>query len=235
MVNLIAFSGNTTTRDKVIRREIMVDEGNIFNSQMWDMSLLRLNQLGYFEEIKNEDAEVKPSPTEPKVDINLKVKEKGRNTIGFNGGVSGIGGSFLGLSYETNNFLGFGETFTVNLQGGTRQSNYVLGFTEPYFRDRPLTLGGQIFASKFNYDQAREVFGLDPHNLPTELGFDDRLNFEQQRQGFNLYGSYPMKIWSRFGLSYSWENSKTDAVNRATQEYFSAVRTQEKEQFISGS
>jgi len=234
LVNRIAFSGNTTTRDKVIRREVMVDEGNIFNSQLWDMSLLRLNQLGYFEEIKNEDAEVKPSPTEPKVDINLKVKEKGRNTIGFNGGVSGIGGSFLGLSYETNNFLGFGETFTVNLQGGTRQSNYVLGFTEPYFRDRPLSLGGQIFASNFNYDQAREVFGIDPAQLPEGLGFDSRLNFSQQRAGFNLYGSYPWKIWSRFGLSYSWENSKTDAVNPATQEYFSSVATQEREQFISG-
>mgnify|MGYP003693546213 CR=1 FL=1 len=60
------------------------------------MSLQRLNQLGYFEEIKTEDAEVKPSPTEPQVDINLKVKEKGRNSIGFNGGVSGIGGSFTG-------------------------------------------------------------------------------------------------------------------------------------------
>ena len=95
-VNRIAFAGNTTTRDKVIRREVMVEEGQIFNSALWDMSLQRLNQLGYFEEIKTEDAEVKPSTTEPQVDINLKVKEKGRNSIGFNGGVSGIGGSFMG-------------------------------------------------------------------------------------------------------------------------------------------
>src|SRR5439155_11231011 len=99
-VNRIAFAGNTTTRDKVIRREVMVEEGQVFNSAAWDMSLQRLNQLGYFDEIKPEDAEVKPSPTELQVDINLKVKEKGRNSIGFNGGVSGIGGSFMGLSYE---------------------------------------------------------------------------------------------------------------------------------------
>src|SRR6185436_14775888 len=137
-VNRIAFAGNTTTRDKVIRREVMVEEGRIFNSSAWDMSLQRLNQLGYFEEIKTEDAEIKPSSTEPQVDINLKVKEKGRNSIGFNGGVSGIGGSFMGLSYETNNFLGFGETLSVMLRSEERRSNYVLGFTEPYFRDRPL-------------------------------------------------------------------------------------------------
>src|SRR5262245_14999328 len=235
MVNRIASSGNTTTRDKVIGNAINVEEGDISNSQTWDMSLLRLNQLGYFEEIKNQDAEVKPSPSEPKVDINLKVKEKGRNTIGFNGGVSGIGGSFLGLSYETNNFLGFGETFTVNLQGGTRQSNYVLGFTEPYFRDRPLSLGGQIFASNYNYDQAREIFGLDPNNLPEGLGFDDRVNYEYSRKGFSLYGSYPFKIWNRFGMNYSFENSKTDAVNPATRDYFSAISIQENESFITGN
>ena len=61
-----------------------------------DASILRLNQLGYFEEIKEEDAKVEQNPNEPKVNLTMKVQEKGRNTIGFNGGVSGIGGSFLG-------------------------------------------------------------------------------------------------------------------------------------------
>src|SRR5204862_7039852 len=151
-VNRIAFSGNTTTRDKVIRREVMVEEGQVFNSSLWDMSLQRLNQLGYFEEIKTEDAEVKPSPTQPQVDINLKVKERGRNSIGFNGGVSGIGGSFMGISYETNNFLGFGETLGVTRQGGPRQSQYQFSFTEPYLLDRPLTTGFSVFKTSFRYD-----------------------------------------------------------------------------------
>src|SRR5881409_1655118 len=175
-VNRIAFSGNTTTRDKVIRREVMVEEGQIFNSALWDVSVQRLNQLGYFDEIKTEDAEVKPHPTEPQVDINLKVKEKGRNSIGFNGGVSGIGGSFLGMSYETNNFLGFGETLAISLQGGTRQSQYQFSFTEPYLFDRPLTSGFTVFSTNFRYDQAREVLGLDPSKLPAGF-FDNRLNF----------------------------------------------------------
>jgi outer membrane protein insertion porin family len=233
VVNRISFSGNTTTRDKVIRREIMVDEGNVFNSAAWDMSLLRLNQLGYFEEIKNEDAEVKPNPTENKVDINLKVKEKGRNTIGFNGGVSGIGGSFLGIDYATNNFLGFGETLSVQLQGGTRQSNYVFSFTEPYFKDRPLSAGFSVYSRNFRYDQAREFFGLDPRSLPSGLGFENRLNFEQKRVGFTLSGSYPVKVFQRLGLTYTWDNSQTNAVNPATQEYFAAVTTQERQSFVT--
>src|SRR5215510_12966509 len=232
-VNRIAFAGNTTTRDKVIRREVMVEEGQIFNSAYWDMSLQRLNQLGYFEEIKPEDAEVKPSSTEPQVDINLKVKEKGRNSIGFNGGVSGIGGSFMGLSYETNNFLGFGETLAVTLQGGTRQSQYQFSFTEPYQFDRPLTTGFTVFNTSFKYDQARELFGLDPTKLPQGLGFEDRLNFTQKSSGFNVFGSYPFKIWNRFGLNFGINHSQTDAINKATQDYFGAVKTQQDQSFIS--
>jgi outer membrane protein insertion porin family len=144
--------------------------------QFWDVSLLRLNQLGYFEEIKPEDAEVKANPTEPEVDITLRVKEKGRNSIGFNGGVSGIGGSFLGLDYSTNNFLGFGETLSVSLQGGTRQSNFVFSFTEPYFMDRPLSMGFSLFSRNYRYDQVREIYGVDPETLPSGLGFENRLN-----------------------------------------------------------
>ena len=103
-VNRINFRGNTTTRDKVIRRELMLQEGNVFNSQLWEMSLLRINQLGYFEEILEDAAEIQPSATEPQVDINLNIVERGKQSLGFSGGVSGIGGSFLGVDYSTNNF-----------------------------------------------------------------------------------------------------------------------------------
>jgi beta-lactamase regulating signal transducer with metallopeptidase domain len=79
VINRISFTGNTTTPDEVIRREMLVKEGDVFNTQLWDLSLLRLNRLGLFEQIKNdEDASIEPSRSEPKVDIVLKVKEKGR-------------------------------------------------------------------------------------------------------------------------------------------------------------
>src|SRR6266571_4224652 len=231
-VNRIAFSGNSTTRDKVIRREIMVEEGQIFNSALWDLSLLRLNQLGYFEEIKNEDAEVKPSPTDNKVDIDLKVKEKGRNSIGFNGGVSGIGGSFVGLSYSTNNFMGLGETMAVTLEGGTRQSQYVFSFTEPYLANRPISTGFSLFATKFRYDQARELLGLNPSNLPAGLGLENRLNFEQNHAGFNLTTSYPARVFQRLGLTYQLDNTSTSDLNPATREYFTGIARQERENFV---
>jgi hypothetical protein len=75
-VNRINFTGNTKTRDEVIRREILIKEGEIFNSSLWDLSVARLNQLGYFDEIKYDDVRIKPSPTEPTLDIFLNVKER---------------------------------------------------------------------------------------------------------------------------------------------------------------
>ena len=109
-VRRIDFSGNTTTRDKVIRRELLIDEGQIFNNRLWELSILRLNQLGYFEPLKAEEAaDIKRDTKTDTVDITLKVKERGKNSIQLNGGVSGIAGSFIGFSYSTNNFLGLGR------------------------------------------------------------------------------------------------------------------------------
>jgi outer membrane protein insertion porin family len=198
------------------------------------MARVKLNQLGYFEEVKEEDAKVDAVQNESQVNVMLKVQEKSRNTIGFSGGVSGIGGSFLGGNYETNNFLGFGETLAINVMGGTRQSNITLGFSEPYFLDRPLSLGFTVFHSNFKYDQARELFGLDPRDLPQGLGFENRLNFQQKRDGFNVYGSHPFKIWSRIGLTFQLDNSETEAINPATQDYFQSIRTSESQSFVTG-
>ncbi len=231
-VNRINFRGNTSTRDKVIRREVMLEEGKIFSSQLWDMSLLRLNQLGYFEEITADAADIRPNPVEAEVDITLNVEERGGNTIGFSGGVSGIGGSFLGIDYSTNNFLGFGETLSVTAQGGTRQTNYSFSFTEPYLMDRPISAGFSIFRSDYRFDQARDVFGLDVNNLPTGLGFENRLNYEQKRKGFNVFTSYPLRVFHRLGLTFQFDNSSSDAVNPATSAFFNNVRQSERSSFV---
>src|SRR5262249_23254213 len=79
-VRRIEFQGNTTTRDRVIRRELLVQEGQVFNAQLWDVSVLRLNQLNYFEALKPEDdTERKIDEQNGTVDLTVKVKEKGKN------------------------------------------------------------------------------------------------------------------------------------------------------------
>ena len=79
--------------------------------------------------LKKEDAaDIKRNPQSNTVDITLKVKERGKNSIGLNGGVSGIAGSFVGFNYSTNNFLGLGETLSLESQLGTRMRQRQLGF-----------------------------------------------------------------------------------------------------------
>ena len=236
MIRRISFYGNTTTRDKVIRRELELQEGLLFNSTALKQDVLRVNQLGFFDEIKEEDAHVDTNDKDATVDVNIKVAEKGKNTIGLSGGASAIGGSFIGLNYSTNNFLGFGETISADAQAGTRQSNFVFSFTEPYFRDRPLALGFSVSATTYHYDQARDSFGLDPNNLPQGLGLENRLNYDQRQNGFSVYTSYPLRVFSRFArlnFTYQFSNSQTSAVNPATEAYFQAVVAQQSGSFVS--
>jgi outer membrane protein insertion porin family len=156
-VRRIDFSGNTTTRDKVIRRQLLIDEGQLFNKRAWELSILRLNQLDYFDRIEaDKAAELKRNTKEGTVDINLKVKEKGKQSIGLQGGVSGLSGTFIGLTYQTNNFLGLGETLSFSAQFGNLQRVFQFGFTEPYLFDRPIQTGFTVFSSKYNFDQAQQ-------------------------------------------------------------------------------
>src|SRR5579862_5209211 len=227
-VRRIDFSGNVTTRDKVIRREILLDEGDIFNNRLWELSILRLNQLGYFNQLKAEEsADIKRNTQTSTVDITLKVQERGKNTIGLNGGVSEIAGSFVGLNYATNNFLGLGETLSINSQVGTRMSSVSAGFTEPYFLDRPLQVGVEAHLTRFDFNQGREASILAGENLIplfNSLGSQNLLNYIQNGHGFSVSASYPLKrSFSRIGITYGYDisNIKTESTGAAS--YFDFI------------
>ncbi len=227
-VRRIDFSGNATTRDKVIRREIMLDEGDIFNNRLWELSILRLNQLGYFEALKAEEsADIKRNTQTSTVDITLKVKERGKNTIGLNGGVSGIAGSFVGLNYATNNFLGLGETLSINSQLGTRMRSVSTGFTEPYFLDRPLQIGVEAHLTRFDFNQGREASILAGENLIplfNALGSQNLLNYVQTGHGFSVSLSYPLRrSFSRLGITYGYDISDVKTETAAATSYFDYI------------
>ena len=155
-VSRIEFQGNTITRDKVIRRELMLEEGQVYNSNLWEYSLLRLNQLEYFEPLKvDQDSEAHQDAEAGTVDLLLKVKEKGKNSIGLNGGMSGQSGAFLGVNYQTNNFLGLGETLSLQGNLGSISRQFTFGFSQPYVHNRPLNVGFQIYNSKQDFNAAK--------------------------------------------------------------------------------
>ena len=224
-VRRIEFQGNTTTRDKVIRREIALEEGQVYNSRLWEFSLLRLNQLGYFDQLKPDDpntTDKKLDEKEGSVDLALKVHEKGKNSIGLNGGVSGLEGAFIGLSYTTNNFLGLGETLQIQASIGNLMRSILFGFTEPYLWDRPLQAGFTVYTTRTSYNQARQYAILSGQqlNLPS-FYLQNLQNYTQSSTGFTSSLSYPLhRSLKRVGITYSFDNSSLIALSDASKALF---------------
>jgi outer membrane protein insertion porin family len=224
-VRRIDFSGNTTTRDKVIRRQLVIDEGQLFNKRLWELSILRLNQLDYFDKIEaDKAAEIKRNNKDGTVDINLKLKEKGKQSIGLQGGVSGLAGSFIGLTYQTNNFLGLGETLTFSAQFGDLSRSFMFGFTEPYLFDRPISSGFTIFSSRYQFDQAKQEALFTGQSVSINPQYIQ--NYIQNSTGFTFFASYPARRFSfaRFGLQYGLTRTNIRSFNQASSLLFESLQ-----------
>lgn len=148
-VDSIEFSGNTSTHDRVLRREVLINEGALFNRTRVDLSQRKINQLGYVE--APDEAIVEPIEGENRVRIRFPVEERGRNEIQVGGGYSGLDGAFFTGVYSTRNFLGRGQVVSVSLQVGGRASRYSISFQEPWFLNRPIALGFSIFRRDVDY------------------------------------------------------------------------------------
>src|SRR5258706_5542440 len=220
----LEFTGNTFTRDNVMRREVLLNEGDIYNQSNFEYSILRLNQLGYFNPIdKDKDADFRTNEEEGLVDVTLKVSEKGRQQISFNGGVSGIGGSFFGLEYSTNNLFGRGEVLSINLAAGNRQRSAQFSFTEPYIRNRPITAGFSVFtysqkffgegtflsqntaAQQGLFGNSLDFFNTNEANLFTRTSIGASVFASAPLSEF--YRKRPFTQFSRVGLSYQISQS----------------------------
>ena len=220
-VRRIEFVGNTTTRDKVIRRELALEEGGVYNSHLWELSLLRLNQLSYFDQLKPDDPNVTDKKLDEKngyVDLTLHVREKGKNSIGLNGGVSGLEGAFIGLNYSTNNFLGRGETLQVQLSLGNLARSALFGYTQPYMFDRPLQFGFTVYGNKYNFNQARQLSVLTGQQVNLSNAILQNLqNYSQSSFGFTNTFSYALhRSFKRVGVTYSFDDSDLQPLSSAS-------------------
>lgn len=224
-VSRIEFSGNTVTRDKVIRRELLLEEGQIYNSRLWETSLLRLNQLNYFNPLRVEtDSETHQNQEAGTVDMLLKLTEKGKNSIGLNGGISGLSGAFVGTNYQTNNFLGLGETLSVQANLGDLSRNLQFGFTEPYFQNKPLSLGFSVFTSKYDYNAAKNYQGVTGNLNLNQQQLNLIQNYNQSTTGFNTSLSYPIRrSFKRIGITYSFTDSSIQAFSQASNNLFQNI------------
>jgi outer membrane protein insertion porin family len=224
-VRRIDFSGNTTTRDKVIRRELLIDEGQLFDKHRWEISILRLNQLDYFDKLDaDKAAEIKRNTKDGTVDILLKLHEKGKQSIGLQGGVSGLAGGFIGLTYQTNNFLGLGETLTMSASVGQYSRDVRFGFTEPYLFDRPIATGFTVFSSLYKFDQAEQAAVLTGQQVSINPQYVQ--NYNQNSTGFTVFAQYPLKrfAFTRLGLTYGLTRTNISTYNQASQLLFTQLQ-----------
>jgi outer membrane protein insertion porin family len=224
-VSRIEFQGNTVTRDFVIRRELYLEEGQVYNSHLWELSLLRLNQLDYFDPLKvDQDTETHQNPEAGTVDLLLKVHEKGKNSIGLNGGVSGLSGTFLGLNYQTNNFLGLGETLSVQASAGNLSRNLLFSFNEPYIRNKPINAGFSIYSQKYDYN-ASKAYNLSGADTNTAQAVNSLTqNYNQSTTGFTVSAAYPIRhSFKRLGFTYALNRSSVTTFSAASQNLFQTL------------
>jgi outer membrane protein insertion porin family len=189
-INRIAFKGNSVTRDPVIRRELLLAEGAVFNTEALKNSIRRVNQLGYFKPIEERTGlTVEKTPgTDNKVDVTVKVEEQNRNVINFGAGLSQYEGLFGNVAYSTSNLLGRGETFTLSLQQGSRANVYQVGVAEPYLFDRSISGSIDLYSRKYNYLTSANVVG-----------------YSEVREGASMAIGRPITRFSRGFLNYTYE------------------------------
>ena len=168
-INRINFTGNTTTRDKVLRREVLLREGDVFRLNHFRNSLLRVNQLGFFD-VTHHEPDVDPLPGENKVNISINGQESGVNELNFGLGFSEFRGTSGFLSFSTLNFLGKGEQLKVQGQIGDITQTYDITFTEPWLFDKPRGVTGRIFNTRTDFAAA----GFDLESIGFQAGLSFR-------------------------------------------------------------
>ena len=209
-VEHINISGNTRTKDKVLRREIVLSPGDVFDTVRVDISKKRLEGLQYFERV---DTYASDTAVSGRKDLNVAVQEKRTGNLNFGLGFSTTDvllgfaelaqGNFDVTNWRT--FTGAGQKFRARVQLGTETKNASIELSEPYFLDQRLALGGRLFFDEFNY-------------------FSDE--YDQRDYGFDIFMRKPITNFLSMKLDYTIQeiqiyNIQTDSI---TPELFELIR-----------
>ena len=158
-IDRINISGNTKTRDKVVRRELRLEEGELYSSSALKRSKQNLMNTGFFEEANLVTAK---GHSADQLDLNVEVKEKPTGTFSVGAGYSSLDGIIGQGSIQQANFLGLGLKATAAASFGSKSQTYNLGLTDPYFMDTKWTVGGDIYRTERQYlDYTRRATGFD--------------------------------------------------------------------------
>jgi outer membrane protein insertion porin family len=231
-INRIEMEGNTKTRDKVIRRELKIAEGDLYSSTRIRKSRERVLRTGYFK-----DVEFTPSPTEKKdlIDLDIRVEEQQMGRLAFGAGYSNVHGVIGSVSLSHGNLFGRGYKASIKAELGGDVRNFYVSFADPRFLDTPFSLG----VTGYNETEEYSTYSVDvagggltlgreiTENISASLGY----RFER----VNVYDVSPYAswtIWQEKGVSNTSKVTLTLTRNTLNDPYFP---TEGSEIWVSGA
>lgn len=205
-VERININGNLRTQDRVIRREMQLVEGDAFNRSRLQQSEQRVKDLGYFETV-NVNVTQGSAPDRANVDVNVAEQSTGEISIGA--GYSTADGPLADFGISERNFLGKGQDLRFNTTLSGRSQQFNLSFTEPYFLERDLSAGVDVFHTRSENDES---------------------SYDEQRSGFALRMGYPLAENLRQRLNYTLNNTRIENVPATASRF---IREQEGDRMTS--
>ncbi|MCB2013958.1 MAG: outer membrane protein assembly factor BamA [Sphingobium sp.] len=188
-VERIDINGNTLTQDKVVRREFRLAEGDAFNSFQVRRSKDRINSLGFFQE--KLEIEQKPGSAPDRIVLETNVEEKSTGELSLSAGFSSLERFIFSASVTQRNFRGKGQELRTSVNWSNYSKSVEVGFTEPYFMDKNIALGGDIYRrdlNSFRYLNSSR---------------DRDTTYEQTTTGFQIRAGVPLTEFTSLALRYS--------------------------------
>jgi outer membrane protein insertion porin family len=222
-INHINISGNNITRDKVIRRQLEVVEGDLYSGINLKNSYSNLNRLRYFEEV---DFQTEKGPDKSKEDINIRVKEKSTGTFMVGAGYSAVDQAVIMGQITQQNFLGYGQILSLKASLGSTTNDIDLSFTEPWLFDLPIWSKADIWKYKKDYDD----YSLDSRGVGLTLGYPiwekimGSIGYKLSADEIsNVSGAAPIQILDQEGQTIT--SAVTFSLNRdSTDDYIFPTR-----------
>ena len=193
-VNLINISGNTRTRDKVIRRQILVNENDDYSASKIKASKQRVNRRGFFEKVEISE---KPAVKKNFLDLNVEVEEKATGFFSIAGGYSSTENLLLGIQIQESNLLGYGKQLSTSVTVGGLSKNFSVDYNDPYFFDTLYTFGLQLFNTEYQY-----------------------VDFDRNSFGGKIRVGKAVSDWSYLNFRYRYENMEIDNLKLGANEVF---------------
>jgi len=187
-VERIDINGNTNTRDKVVRREFRLVEGDPFNTIRVRRSRDRIQSLGYFQD--DLEVEQQPGSAPDRVVLAVDVEERPTGELQLSAGFSSIENFLVNLSIAQRNFMGKGQTVRASLNYSSYSKSAELGFTEPYLFDRNIAVGVDLYRRDFN-------------SFNFIRGGERNTTYQQATTGGQLRAGVPLTEYLILALRYS--------------------------------